>query len=100
MGKDKLVILLHREGFDCSASTVGRILHKLKERGILKEPIPNHISARKRQRQRPYAVRKPKEYVAKEPGDIVEVDTLDVRPLSLMAMWRGRRGHTPRSSTR
>ena len=80
-GKDKLVILLRREGFDCSASTVGRILHKLKERGVLREPVPNHISARKRQWQRPYAVRKPKEYVAKEPGDIVEVDTLDVRPL-------------------
>jgi len=61
--------------------TVGRILKKLKERGVLKEPLPNHISARKSQRQRPYAVRKPKDYVAKEPGDIVEVDTLDVRPL-------------------
>jgi len=80
-GKDKLVVLLRREGFACSASTVGRILKKLKERGVLKEPLPNHISARKSQRQRPYAVRKPKDYVAKEPGDIVEVDTLDVRPL-------------------
>ncbi|MDP6495713.1 MAG: integrase core domain-containing protein, partial [Dehalococcoidia bacterium] len=30
---------------------------------------------------RPYAVRKPKEYQAREPGDIVQVDTLDVRPL-------------------
>jgi len=80
-GKDKLVILLCREGFNCSASMVGRILHKLKERGVLREPIPNHISARKRQLKRPYAVRKPREYVAKQPGDIVEVDTLDVRPL-------------------
>jgi len=80
-GKDKLTVLLHGEGFDCSVSTVGRILHKLKERGVLKEPIPNHISARKRRWQRPYAVRKPKEYIAKKPGDIVEVDTLDVRPL-------------------
>jgi putative transposase len=80
-GKDKLVILLHREGFASSASTVGRILKKLKERGVLKEPLPNHISARKSQRQRPYAIRKPKDYVVKEPGDIVEVDTLDVRPL-------------------
>jgi len=80
-GKDKLVILLRREGFASSASTVGRILKKLKERGVLKEPLPNHISARKSQRQRPYAVRKPKDYVVKEPGDIVEVDTLDVRPL-------------------
>ena len=78
-GKDKLVVLLHREGFTCSVSTVGRILHKLKERGVLKEPVPNHISARKRQLKRPYAVRKPKEYVARAPGDIVEVDTLDVR---------------------
>ncbi len=80
-GKDKLTVLLHREGFDCSVSMVGRILHKLKERGVLKEPIPNHISARKRRWQRPYAIRKPKEYIAKKPGDIVEVDTLDVRPL-------------------
>ncbi|MDY6966997.1 MAG: integrase core domain-containing protein [Halobacteriota archaeon] len=80
-GKDKLMILLQGDGFDCSTSTVGRILQRLKERGVLTEPIPNHISARKRQRKRPYAVRKPKEYMAKEPGDIVEVDTLDVRPL-------------------
>jgi len=79
-GKDKLVVLLRREGLDCSVSTVGRILHKLKERGVLQGPVSNHISARKRQWQRPYAVRKPKEYVAKEPEDIVEVDTLDVRP--------------------
>jgi transposase InsO family protein len=60
---------------------VGRILHKLKERGVLKEPVSNYISARKRRWQRPYAIRKPKEYMAKKPGDIVEVDTLDVRPL-------------------
>jgi len=85
-GKDKLVILLHRDGFNCSASMVGRILHKLKERGVLREPIPNHISARKRRWQRPYAIRKPKEYVAKQPGDIVEVDTLDVRPLPGIAL--------------
>ena len=80
-GKDKLVILLQREGFDCSASTVGRIIRRLKQRGVLREPMPNHISARRRQWQRPYAIRKPKEYVANKPGDIVEVDTLDVRPL-------------------
>ena len=80
-GKDKLVMLLRGEGFACSASTVGRILKKLKERGVLKEPLPNQISARKSRRQRPYAVRKPKDYLAREAGDIVEVDTLDMRPL-------------------
>ena len=80
-GKDKLVVLLHEDGYKVSASMVGRIMRYLKQRGVLKEPLPNHISARKGQRQRPYAVRKPKEYVAKEPGDIVQIDTLDVRPL-------------------
>jgi len=50
-GKDKLVILLDREGFVSSASTVGRILKKLKERGVLKEPLPNHTSARKSHRR-------------------------------------------------
>ena len=75
------MVLLHREGFDCSASMVGRILPKLKERGVLREPMSNHLSARRRRWQRPYAVRKPKEYLAKKPGNIVELDTLDVRPL-------------------
>jgi putative transposase len=80
-GKEKLSRLLAKRGIEISVSMVGRILKRLKERGILKEPICNHISARKKPRQRPYAVRKPKEYVAKEPGDIIEVDTMDVRPL-------------------
>ena len=47
----------------------------------IKEPVSNHISFKRRRWQRPYAIRKPKEYVAKKPRDIVEVDTLDVRPL-------------------
>lgn len=80
-GKDKLVVLLRQEGFTCSASMVGRILKRLKDKGVLSEPMPNHISARKRCRERPYAVRKPREYIATAPGDIVQVDTLDVRPL-------------------
>ena len=42
-GKDKLMILLKEKGFSCSASTVARILNRLKERGVLKEPIPNHF---------------------------------------------------------
>ena len=53
-GKDKLVVLLQEKGVSCSASTVGRIIRKLKERGVLREPVSNHVSARKRQRQRPW----------------------------------------------
>ena len=85
-GKDKLAVLLRQEGYKVSASMVGRILRKLKARGLLHEPIPNHISARKRSRKRPYAVRKPKEYHAQSPGDIVELDTLDIRPLPGMLL--------------
>jgi putative transposase len=80
-GKDKLTVLLQGEGYYLSASTVGRILHYLKDRGVIKEPISNYISARKRQRNRPYAVRKPRDYAARAPGDIVELDTMDIRPL-------------------
>lgn len=80
-GKDKLVVLLHRQGYEVSTSMVGRILTRLKRQGILKEPSLNGISARRRQLQRPYAVRKPKEYTAKEPGALVQLDTMDVRPL-------------------
>jgi putative transposase len=80
-GKDKLVILLEREGLHASASTVGRILSRAKERGVLNEPIPNYVSARKRSRNRPYAVRKPKDYQAAAPGDIVQLDTMDLRPM-------------------
>lgn len=80
-GKDKLVLLLREEGFWASTSMVGRILRRLKERGVLVEPPRLAISARRRPRPRPYAVRKPKEYLASRPGDIVQVDTLDLRPL-------------------
>ena len=80
-GEDKLAVLLQKDGWQASVSMVGRILTSLKARGVLREPPANGISARKRQRARPYAVRKPKQYQAKEPGDLVQVDTLDVRPL-------------------
>ncbi|MEK7848601.1 MAG: helix-turn-helix domain-containing protein, partial [Chloroflexota bacterium] len=59
-GKDKLVVLLREKGWEVSTSMVGRILKRLKERGVLREPLPNGISARRRAWSRPYATRKPK----------------------------------------
>jgi putative transposase len=79
-GKDKLVVLLQREGLTVSTSMVGRILKRLKDSGRLIEALPER-HRRKRDFVRPYAIRKPKGYLAKEPGDIVEVDTVDLRPL-------------------
>jgi putative transposase len=80
-GKDKLAVLLWREGWRVSVSMVGRILSRLKARGVLKEPPRTGVVSRKKARPRPYAVRKPKEYLARTPGDLVQVDTLDIRPL-------------------
>ena len=80
-GKDKLVVLLRRDSFDCSTSTVGRIITRLKERGVLKEPVRNTVSAHRRGLKRPYGIRKPKDYQVNQPGDLIQLDTLDLRPL-------------------
>ena len=80
-GKDKLRVLLRREGLSLSTSMVGRILDRLRRTGELREPARRGISARRRAWQRPHAVRKPAGFVAARPGDLVQVDTLDVRPL-------------------
>jgi transposase InsO family protein len=78
-GKDKIVVLVRDQGHEASTSTVGRILKHLKQRGELREPKRREISAKRRSR-RPYGVRKPGDYIAEKPGDLVQVDTLDVRP--------------------
>jgi transposase InsO family protein len=85
-GKDKLAVLLRREGFSLSTSMVGRILDRLRRTGELREPAPRRISARKRAWPRPHAVRKPADLVAARPGDLVQLDTLDVRPLPALVL--------------
>lgn len=78
--REKLAIMLRREGWHTSASTVGRIMNRLKARGILLEAPRNGLRASRRPLKRPYALRKPKGYAVRSPGDLVQVDTLDVRP--------------------
>ena len=53
---------------------------------MLKEPPRAGISTRKRLWRRPYAIRKPRGYPVREPGDLVQVDTLDVRPVPGMVL--------------
>ncbi len=72
-------MLLRAEGHDCSVSTAGRILSYLKKRGVLVEPKRRAIAA-KLKSWRPYGIRKPRAYEATAPGDLVQVDTLDLRP--------------------
>lgn len=79
-GKDKLQRLLVAQGVVLSVSMVGRILRHLRQSGQLVEPR-RRISARKRGWARPYACRKPRDYPVTAPGDLVQLDTLDVRPV-------------------
>jgi len=80
-GKDKLVVLLGREGQKVSTSMVGRILTYLKKRGLLIEPLPRGFRVRRPRPPRPWATRKPRDYRVEQPGDLVEVDTMDLRPV-------------------
>jgi len=81
-GKDKLRVLLRRdEGIRLSVSMVGRILARLRATGELGEPPGRRVSVRRRTWRRPHAVRKPADWPIGRPGDLVELDTLDIRPL-------------------
>ena len=82
-GKDKLAVLLRQQELSLSTSMVGRILTHLKRQGRLVEPPRSGVAGSRRAlRARPYAVRKPKQYAVSQPGDLVQVDTLDVRPIA------------------
>jgi putative transposase len=78
-GKSKLVVLLRRDGFQASASTVGRILKRLVDRGaVTPVPVLRKKSGRCRFRVigKAHARRLPKGLKPTRPGAIVQLDTL------------------------
>jgi transposase InsO family protein len=77
LGKAKLQRLLAKDDIALSVSMVGRILSRLKRSGQLHEPIRLR-RRRGHSSRRPHAVRKPRGYTAQVPGDLVQIDTLDV----------------------
>ncbi len=79
-GKDKLRILLRRAGIILSTSMIGRILARLRRSGELVEPRRRRLAGQRRW-SRPHAVRQPADWTVSRPGDLVELDTLDIRPL-------------------
>jgi len=81
MGKDKLVVLLRKQGWRVSTSMVGRIIRQLKDQNLLWEPDLRDPWLLKRTHKRPYATRKPPDYLAEAPGHLVQVDTADIRLL-------------------
>lgn len=78
-GKEKLRILIRERGIESCASTVGRIIRYLKRTGDLVEPSTRVKSTKRRKRY--YAIRKPKDWEVSKPGDLVQIDTLDIRPI-------------------
>lgn len=83
-GRDKLAVLLMKEGIEISASTVGRVINRLKARGLVREPENVRLAklARRRRRKPRYAVRMPKGYSIQAPGDLVQMDTLKLQLIS------------------
>lgn len=83
-GKAKLAVLLRREGWTVSVSTVGRTLTRLRAAGQVSEPpvVRAQLAKRRRRRTRPHARRKPWDYIPHAPGDLVQIDTtpIEVRP--------------------
>ncbi len=89
-GKDKLAVLLKREGIQISGATVGRVMKRLRERGLLVEPenVRQAKLARQRRRKPRYAIRKPKGYRVDAPGDLVQVDSLQIKLQSDDIRWQ------------
>jgi putative transposase len=79
-GKDKLAVVLRRNGVCLSVSMIGRILVDLKRHGVLVEPKSARLRPHSRH-ARPYAVRKPQEYPVVAPGDLIQLDTMYLTPL-------------------
>lgn len=79
-GKDKLVVLLREDGWVVSTSMVGRIVACLRRQGLVPDATFRDPCIPRRRLPRPYALRKPASYQIQRPGDLVQVDSADVRP--------------------
>lgn len=80
-GKAKITVLLRREGWTVSESTVGRILKRLMDQGAVTPAATLRRAApRAARRARPHARRLPKGRKPSAPGEIVQLDTLTINP--------------------
>ena len=87
-GKDTLTPILRREGVVVSVSMVGRILVKLRRQGQLLPATTADPNIHSASYQRPYARRKPRDYVPQAPGDLVQVDSADIRWTGLPDVYK------------
>jgi len=87
-GKDVLAPILRREGVEVSVSMVGRILSRLRRQGRLLPATTADPCIKSALYVRPYARRKPRDYVPQAPGDLVQVDSADVRWTGLTQIYK------------
>jgi transposase InsO family protein len=83
-GDRKLAVLLRRERIVIPHATIGRVLARLRAKGQLMEPPIVRAALTKRRRRaglkRRYARRMPWYFVARRPGDLIQ---LDMTPITL-----------------
>lgn len=81
-GDRKLAVLLRGEGRTVSHATIGRVLARVRAKGQLVEPPVVRAALYKRRRrsrlQRRYATRMPWGFAARQPGDLVQIDTTPI----------------------
>jgi len=73
-GREKLRILLAREGIILSGKSIDRVIQRLKARGLLREPI----RPRRRVKWHHERLRRPSELVVNHPGALVQMDSKQV----------------------
>lgn len=73
-GREKLRVLLVNEGIILSAKSIDRVIHRLKARGVLREPL----RPRKEVRWHQERLRRPPDLAVDHPGALVQVDTTQV----------------------
>jgi putative transposase len=73
-GREKLRVLLEREGIHISAKSIDRVIARLKARGVLREP-PRLRRATSTHKDRP---RRPRDLVVDRPGALVQIDSKQV----------------------
>jgi putative transposase len=74
-GREKLRVLLEREGIHISAKSIDRVIARLKARGVLREPLRSKRTTAPH-KDRP---RRPRDLVVNRPGALVQLDTMQVR---------------------
>jgi putative transposase len=73
-GREKLRVLLAREGIILCGKSIDRVIQRLKARGVLREPV----RSRRRVKWHHERLRRPPELVVNHPGALVQMDTKQI----------------------